>query len=77
MKILLATQRLFKMGHTFKKQRNKFDDDMNSFKNKNHHSNNRKTSGMKIINAHVEDFEEGLDYDYKYDYEEYLDNHTQ
>lgn len=34
MKILLATQRLFKMGHTFKKQRTKFDDDMNSYKNK-------------------------------------------
>lgn len=76
MKILLATQRFSKMGHTFKKQRTKFDDDMNSYKNKKHHSNNRKYGGLKIINSPDEDFEEDLDYGYKYDYEEHLDNHT-
>jgi hypothetical protein len=54
------------MSKTYKKPQSKSEDEK-VIRKKRHHSNNRKTGGIKIINI----FEKELDNEYKYEYEKY------
>jgi hypothetical protein len=54
------------MGHSYKIQPTKFDDDSKGKRKRPNHSNNRKTRGIKIIN----NFDKNVNNEYKYEYEQ-------
>jgi hypothetical protein len=51
------------MGKTYKKQNNRYDDDISSGRSGKHanHSNGKKTGGMRTINNYIEEDDENFD----------------
>lgn len=60
------------MSQTHKNQKSRFDDDFNIKRKQRNHANNHKTHGLKIVNQNIlEENDEQLNYEYKYDYEQH------